>query len=80
MDKKTLLDELLEYHSTQNTELVIRNRAENAIAACVNLMNLIEESFDAATASDLNNRVLLSVKNRDPSKFLRKIDTVISGK
>lgn len=77
MKNKSILDELLEYRPTKSTELVLRNRAENAVAACVNLMNVIEELFEEDVANDLTNRLLLSVKNRDPARFLRKIDSII---
>lgn len=68
----SILDEL-DYTPKKDRDLFIESRAHQVIASFTNLMKLIEESYDRDTASDLQKRLMLSLKNRDEERFSRKM-------
>lgn len=68
----SILDEL-DYTPKKDRDLFIEGRAHQVIASFTNLMSLIEESYDRETASDLQKRLMLSLKNQDEERFSRKI-------
>lgn len=70
---RTLIDELDRLVPARDKHTIIEARASNVIASCVNLMQLIAESFSDEEADDLNKRLINAIKNRDATKFNRKI-------
>lgn len=75
MDKKfaSILDELDKFVPDRDKHVVIESRARNVIASAINLMKLINESFSAEDADELQRRLLNSIKGEDENKFIRKI-------
>lgn len=71
----SILEEL-DYTPKKDRDLFIESRAHQVIASFTNLMKLIEESYDRDTASDLQKRLMLSLKNQDEERFSRKIRTL----
>ena len=41
---------------------------------------MIDANFDSETAQDLNKRIMLSIKNRDPERFNRGIKKIRSSR
>lgn len=74
----SILDEL-NYVAPKNRDMIIENRAHQVIASFAHLMKLIEESYDAETASDLQKRLLLSLRTLNEEKFSRKIRSLRKG-
>lgn len=70
---RSILQEISELASSRNTEAVIESRAENVIKSAINLIELIDSTYDEATANELTRRILNSIKGRDPKKFARSI-------
>ena len=70
---KNFFDEIERLVPERNKHQIIEARVNNAIVSCINIMELITESFTEEEADDLNNRILLSIKTRNPEKFNRKI-------
>jgi len=70
---RSIINELDRLVPERDKHQVIEARASNVIASCINVMNLIAESFSDDEAEELNKRLLGAIKNRDPSKFNRKI-------
>ncbi len=68
----SILDEL-DYSPKKDSELFIESRAHQVIASYCHLLRLIEETYDADTANDLQKRLMLSLKNGDEERFSRKI-------
>lgn len=58
---------------------IIEARANNAIASCINIMQLICESFTTEEAEELNKRLVNAIKNKDANKFNRKIREMKKG-
>lgn len=70
---KNLMDELDSYINQKDKHLIIEARASNIIVSALNLMDLISENYSEDESAELSKRLVNSIKNRDPSKFKRKI-------
>lgn len=70
---RSIIDELDRLVPERDKHHIIEARATNVIASCINVMQLISESFSEEEAEDLNKRLIGAIKGRDPSKFNRKI-------
>lgn len=67
------LDSLLVH---RDREKLLESRATHLIQGAINLINSIRENYDAETASDLERRLINSIKAQDSSKFSRGIRRV----
>jgi hypothetical protein len=78
LDKKFtgLLEELSNYAPLRDRDLFIESRAQQVIASATNLINLIEENYDADLADELKRRLFNSIKSGDELKFRRKIGQI----
>lgn len=74
----SILDEL-DYIAPKNRDLMIESRAHQVIASFANLVKLIEESYDADTAADLQKRLINSLRTLNEEKFSRKIRSLRKG-
>jgi len=75
LQKKTrsILDELDTLPTTRDKEQLIESRASHVIQGAINLINYFKESYDSATALELERRLLNSIKSQDTAKFTRGI-------
>ena len=75
MQKQTrsILDELDSMLSHKDKDNLVESRAGHVIQGAINLINYIKENYDAATALELERRLLNSIKSQDVSKFNRGI-------
>lgn len=75
MLKKTrsILEELDSYFVEKDKENVLESRADHVIQGAINLINTIRESYDEEVASELERRLLNSIRAQDPNKFIRGI-------
>ena len=71
MAKKTrrLFEELDSMAMPRDRDHMIESRAQHVMASATNLINLINESYDDESASELKRKLLLAIKNQNPSKF-----------
>jgi len=75
-NKSRLYQELNEIASNMDRKHIVESRAQHVIASATNLIKLINETFTEDEATELNRKLLLAIKNQQPSKFnngLRKI-------
>ena len=63
-----------------NSDLLIETTADNIIKSSINLLNLINETYDAHTANELERRFFNSIKSGDPRKFKRGVQKIIESK
>lgn len=70
---KSILEELNYISEQYEKTHLIENTALNLIASCNNLIDLIKETYDEETSSDLEKRLLNSIRTGDEKKFLRGI-------
>ena len=82
MKKRTrsILEELNNLGRARDNDLLIETSANNIIESAINLLNRIGNTYDAETASELERRLLNSIRTGDPRKFKRGIQKVIETK
>jgi uncharacterized protein (UPF0305 family) len=75
MDERTknIIEELDRFVPQKDKHQIIEARASNIIASAINLVTLINETFDSEISEELNKRLVNAIKNKDPQKFNRKI-------
>lgn len=62
-----------------NSDLLIESTGTNIIESAINLLNRISETYDEATASELERRFINSIKSGDPRKYKRSMQKIIEG-
>jgi hypothetical protein len=67
---KSLLEEISTIAQIRNSAELIETRGINALSSIINLLEMIEQTYDAETAQDLQKRMILDLKNREPTRFL----------
>jgi hypothetical protein len=77
---RSILDELSSISSGKNTGLVLESRANHIINSAINLLNTIKEQYDEPEAAELERRLLNSIRNQDPDKFIRGLRKVNESK
>lgn len=74
MDDRSLLDELMDYVPDKNRVNVIGSRASHILSSAINILDLIDTTFEPEVAEDLNKRFMLALRNRDMARFMRGLD------
>ena len=77
---KSILQELNNFSTKKDVELVIESRALHVINGAINILDMVRENFDAETALDLERRFLNSIRGSDPDKFRRGIKRIQESK
>lgn len=82
MKKKTrsILEEINAMAPKRDKAQLVDSNSQQVIASAINLINLINESFDENTAADLQKRLINSIRTQDPKKFARGIAKVNEDK
>ena len=82
MKKRTrsILQELNTVGHNRNSDHLIETTASNIIESSINLLNRIAETYDDATANELERRFLNSIRTGDSRKFKRVMAKIIEGK
>jgi len=75
-----IVDELLDYAPTRDTELFIESRGQQVIASALHLVRLIRENFSAEVANDLNKRLVRAIACEDQAKFTRRLKALREAK
>ena len=75
MQKKTrsILSELAEMPVTRDRANLVESRASHVIQGAINLVNYIKENYSPEQASELERRLLNSIRSHDPNKFIRGV-------
>jgi len=75
LQKKTrgILAELDSYRLHKDKENFLETRATNVIQSAINLLQFIRENYDFETASELERRLINSIRGGDTAKFTRGI-------
>jgi hypothetical protein len=70
---RSILQELETIAVSKDRQHIVESRGQHIIESAVNLINTIRETYDAATAAELERRLINSIKAQDPKKFQRSI-------
>jgi hypothetical protein len=71
MQKKTrsLLEELQDIGANRDIKHVIESRAHNIITSAINLLEMINKTYDSEKAQVLERKLLNAIKSKDQSRF-----------
>lgn len=70
---RSLLEELELLSRNRDSKHIIENRASNVIASAIHLLEVIERNFSPEHAAILEKKLLIAIKNRDHSKFVKSL-------
>jgi hypothetical protein len=70
---RSILDELAHMPVSRDRENLVESRAGHVIQGAINLINYIKENYDSEQASELERRLLNSIRAQDPAKFARGV-------
>ncbi len=70
---RTILEELNTLYNEKNKSAIIESRAIHIIDSAVNLVNKLYENYNHDTASELERRLINSIRGQDNKKFIRGI-------
>ena len=70
---RTILEELNSLYSEKNKSAIIESRAIHIIDSAINLINTMYENYEHDTASELERRLINSIRGQDNKKFIRSI-------
>jgi len=70
---RSILEELSSMSVQRDRSSLVESRANNVISSAINLLNYIRENYDAEQASELERRLLNSIRTQDPQKFTRGV-------
>lgn len=73
---RTILEELNSLYSEKNKSAIIESRAIHIIDSAINLINTMYENYEHDTASELERRLINSIRGQDNKKFIRSIRKV----
>jgi hypothetical protein len=77
---RSILQELNAIADRKDSEAIIESRATNILNSAINLMELINKTYDDETALDLERRFINSIKGSDPAKFNRGVRKITESK
>ena len=77
---RSILQELSNLGHGKNNDYLIETTGANIIESAINLLNRINNEYDAETASELERRFINSVRSGDPRKFKRSMAKIIESK
>ena len=80
MAMRSIIEELDKVTKPLDKHLFVESKANHAIVAAINVLLLIEESFNEQEADELRRRFMNSIKGEDPRKFHRKIRELREGR
>ncbi len=77
---RSILQELNELAEVRNKDSLIESRAVNIINSAINLLESLHKNYGPDEASELERRLINSIKGQDPAKFIRGIRRVAESK
>ena len=68
MKRKTrsILEEINAMANKRDKKHIVESNGQQVIQTAINLIDLINESFDVETAADLNKRLINAIRTQDP--------------
>lgn len=76
---RSILNEIQAVDAARDRVHLIERRGDNVIAAAVNLLSSIKESYGSEAAEELEKRLINSIRTGDARKFARGCRRIISG-
>jgi c-di-GMP-related signal transduction protein len=82
MKKRTrsLLEEINNIAPIRDNVELIENRGANILGSMINLLEMIEQTYDAETAQDLQKRLILDLKHKEQNRFIKGVKKLRDNK
>lgn len=77
---RSILEELSNLHRVDRSDEFIQTTGVNIIESAVNLLQKVYETYDEKTASELERRLLNSIRAGNSKKFKVGVDKIIESK
>ena len=77
---RSLLEEINNLSPTKDRINILESRGTNAISAIMNVLEMVDANYSEEDAQDIQKRIMLSIKNRDPERFNRGIKNLRNKK
>jgi hypothetical protein len=77
---RSILQELNAVAEVRNKDALIESRAVNVINSAINLLDLIQQTYNVESADELERRLLNAIKGQDTAKFTRGIRKIIESR
>ena len=77
---RSILNELDALSVERDKENIVESRAVNVISSAINLIEYMQQNYDADTALELERRLVNSIRGRDSKKFSRAINKLKESK
>ena len=77
---RSILEELSSLHRVDRKDEFIQTTGASLIESTVNLFSKIYETYDPATAQDLERRFINAIRSNNPKKFKAGIDKILESK
>lgn len=74
--KKSIFEELTNYIPKQNKKTIIELRSSNAIHSMINVLQLLKDNYSEEDFAEIQKKLILSIKTRNPEKFLKKLKSL----
>lgn len=69
-----IIQEINSFISEEDTNIELK--CVNLIEGSINILNTLNEKFDPQVADELTKKFISSIKNKDSSKFMKKIRSI----
>lgn len=76
---RSILEEISSFVPQKSKEDLIEARAQHIIVSAINLLESIDENFDAEQAEALKKRFVSSIRGSDPNRFTRMVKRLREG-
>lgn len=76
---RSILEEISSYVPQKSKEELIEARAQHIIVSAINLLESIDENFNAEEAEALKKRFVSSIRGADPNRFTRMVRRIKTG-
>ena len=77
---KSIIEELENFVPSKNKDKILEQRASHVIISTINVLDLLKEHYSKEDYEDIQKKIFLSIKNRDITKFSKKIKCINEGK
>lgn len=73
---RSIFKELTNYIPKQNKKTIIETRSSNAIHSLINVLLLIKDNFSEEDFEEIQKKLILAIKTKNPEKFLKKLKSL----
>lgn len=78
---RSLLEEINSISPKSKDKInILESRGTNALHAIINVLEMVDRAYSEEQAQDVQKRIMLSIKHRDPERFNKGIKNLRNKK